>query len=373
MGKKNAKQIAQDVLDLAEVKIDGNQPEDIQVHNPKFYSRVLAGGSLALGESYMDGWWDCKELDQFFDRILRANLNKKVLGLRNVIWPLVKSKLVNMQSKSRSLKVAKQHYDLDNNLYEKMLDKNMQYTCGYWRKAKNLDEAQEDKLDLICKKLNLKKGESVLELGCGFGGFARFAAKKYGCRVTCYNISKEQAAYARKICRGLPVEIRLQDYRGAKGKFDKVAAIGICEHIGRKNYRKFMQIAYQCLKPGGLFLLHTIGRNTIGKSVEPWINKYIFPHGELPSPKQISAAAEGLFVLEDWHSFGPDYDKTLMAWHENFEKNWGKLKGKYDERFARMWRYYLLCCAGAFRARKNQLWQVVFSKKGVKGGYQSVR
>jgi cyclopropane-fatty-acyl-phospholipid synthase len=265
------------------------------------------------------------------------------------------------------------HYDLGNDFYSDMLDKRMQYTCAYWKNAKSLDEAQEHKLDLICKKLQLKKGDTVLELGCGWGGFARYASEKYGCKVTGYNISKEQVRFAREYCKGLPVEIIEADYRDAKGLFDKVVSIGLCEHVGYKNYRNLMQVAHKCLKNKGLFLLHTIGRNTSLKSLEPWMNKYIFPNAMLPSVKQLSIASEGLFLLEDWHNFGRDYDKTLMAWNENFEKNWSKHKSKYGDRFYRMWKYYLLLCAGAFRADYNRLWQIVFSKGGLPGKYDSVR
>jgi len=374
MAKKGIKQTLTHLFSLADVQINGNRPWDIQVHNPKFYQRVLAESDMGLGEAYMDGWWDCKRIDLLIEKILRANLEKRIKNKKSLIWFALKAKLINRQNKSRSLKVAKEHYDLDNKLYEFMLDKNMQYTCGYWRKAKNLEKAQEDKLDLVCRKLQLKKGDKVLELGSGFGGFARYAAKKYGCHVTCYNISKEQVEYARKICKGLPVDIKLADYRNVKGKFDKIASIGLCEHIGRKNYRDFMKLANRCLKPGGLFLLHTIGWGSSQKtSSRSWLDKYIFPGGEIPSVKQLAEAADHLLVMEDWHNFGADYALTLMAWYNNFTKNWDKLKKDYDERFYRMWTFYLLMCAGVFRSRKGQLFQVVLSKGGVKGGYRSVR
>ena len=369
----NAKKAVQSVLSRADIIINGDRPWDIQVKHPKFYSRLLAGGSLALGESYMDGWWSCKELDQFFDKILSKKLHKTPIGIRHFILPAIKARLFNMQTRSRSKKVAKIHYDLSNDFYEKMLDKRMQYTCAYYKNTKNLDKAQEAKLDLVCKKLKLKKSDKVLELGGGWGGFAKFAAEKYGCHVTSYNISKEQVRYARESCKDLPVEIKHEDYRNARGKYDKVASIGMMEHVGYKNYRSFIKLVSKRLKPNGLFLLHTIGGNRSKKSAEPWIIKYIFPQGMLPSAKQITKATEKLFVMEDWHNFGADYDKTLMAWFNNFNKNWDKLKSNYDERFYRMWKYYLLCCAGAFRARGQQLWQIVLSKGGVPGGYIPVR
>ena len=369
----NLKQNVQKIFDLADVKINGSRPWDIQVHNPKFYGRVLAGGSLALGESYMDGWWDSKKLDQFFYRLLRAKIREKIKPSKQEMTNIIKAKILNLQSKRRSNIVAEKHYDLGNDMYELMLDKRMAYTCAYWKNAKTLNKAQEDKLELVCKKINLKKEDHVLDLGCGWGSFAKYAAEKYGCQVTAVNISKEQVKYAREQCRNLPVNIIQSDYRAMKGKYDKIVSIGLCEHIGLKNYKTFMKLTHKCLKKDGLMLMHTIGANISINTSEPWIMKYIFPNSKLPSIRQISEAAEKLFIIEDLHNFGPDYDKTLMAWDKNFTKNWDKIKKEYDNRFYRMWRYYLLGCAGSFRARHVQLWQIVFSKNGVLGGYNSIR
>lgn len=367
------KNTSERLLSLAGIKINGNNPWDIQVNNPRFCARVLAGGSLALGESYMDGWWDCKALDQFFSRILRVRLDKKTRSMKHAVISILKAKMINMQSKSRAYEIGKQHYDIGNDLYRGMLDKRMTYSCGYWKNAKTLDQAQEAKLDLICKKIGLKKGMKILDIGCGWCSFAKYAAEKYKAEVVGITISKEQVKLGKNICEGFPVEIKLQDYRSLKEKFDHIISAGMFEHVGYKNYRTFMKVVHRCLEPDGLFLLHTIGGNKSVSSTDPWINRYIFPNSLLPSPKQITKAAEGLFVMEDWHSFGHDYDKTLMAWHKNFNKNWGRIKEKYDERFFRMWNYYLLCCAGSFRSRKNQLWQIVFSKQGIKGGYKNIR
>ncbi|MDH7528362.1 MAG: cyclopropane fatty acyl phospholipid synthase, partial [Ignavibacteria bacterium] len=254
-----------------------------------------------------------------------------------------------------------------------MLDKRMNYSCAYWKDATNLDEAQENKLELICKKLYLKPGMRVLDIGCGWGAFAKYAAEKYGVEVVGITVSKEQLKLAKELCDGLPVEIRLQDYREVNEKFDRIVSIGMFEHVGYKNYREYFKIAAKNLKDDGIFLLHTIGSNISTKSTDAWTHKYIFPNGMLPSLAQISKTVENLFVIEDVHNFGADYDKTLMAWYNNFKNNWHKLKDKYGERFYRMWEYFLLSCAGAFRARKNQLWQIVLSKKGILGGYSSIR
>lgn len=372
MINSSLKKKVEGLLAEADIRIGGKRPGDITVHNPKLYSRVLAGGSLALGEAYMDGWWDCKDLDVFAYKILKADLNRKIISPK-MIAHYIKATLLNQQTKHKSKKVTHIHYDLGNDFYQAMLDKRMQYTCGYFKDTKDLDKAQEQKLDLICRKLKLKKTDKVLELGAGFGGFARFAAEKYGCHVTSYNISKEQVRFAREYTKGLPVKIILADYREAKGEYDKVVSIGMCEHVGYKNYKTFMKTAHRCLKKGGLFLIHTIGHDVSRKSTDPWISKYIFPNSLVPSSHQLIDAQEGLFILEDWHNFGAYYDTTLMAWNHNFEKNWKKFRPQYGETFYRMWRYYLLMCAGLFRARKAQLWHIVLSKGGVEGGYESIR
>jgi cyclopropane-fatty-acyl-phospholipid synthase len=373
MKKTPSKRMIQDIFDLADIQVNGNRPWDIQVRNPKFYKRVLAGGSLALGESYMDEWWDCHVLDQFFDKILVARLDQKVRKSKQALWAILKAKMKNEQSRSRAFEVGRRHYDIGSDLFSIMLDKMMNYSCGYWNRAKNLDSAQEAKLDLICRKMGLKPGMKVLDIGCGWGGFAKFAAEKHDVRVVGITVSREQVAFAKKFCQSLPVEIRLRDYRELEEKFDRIISVGMFEHVGYRNYRTYMEVVHRCLKLDGLFLLHTIGGNTSVSSTDPWIDKYIFPNSMLPSAKQITSSAEGLFVLEDWHSFGHYYDNTLMAWYRNFTKNWHKIKYGYDQRFYRMWTYYLLSCAGAFRSRRNQLWQIVFSKNGEKGGYQSIR
>lgn len=368
----DSKILIQQLLESADIGLNGSRPEDIQVHDLRFFDRVLAGGSLALGESYMDGWWDCAALDGFFFKLLRAGIHEK--GQRwQALMARLQAHLFNGQSRRRSRQVAEVHYDLGNEFYEDMLDPHMQYTCAYWRDAKTLEEAQERKLDLICRKLQLEEGEHVLELGGGWGGFARFAASRYGCRVTSYNIAREQVKYARERSEGLPITVVEEDYREATGTFDKVVSIGLCEHVGFKNHRSWMELQHRCLKDDGLMLLHTIGRNTETTVGDPWITRYIFPGGLLPCLKQISTAAEGLFVLEDFHNIGQDYDPTLMAWYENYRANLPRRMDHLGERFHRMWSYYLLSCAGAFRARSLHLWQMVFAKKGVLDGYTPVR
>jgi len=360
------------LLQEADVIIDGDRPWDIQVHNGGLYEQVLAHGSLALGEAYMGGWWDCPELDRFFHKILSAGLDSRVRSIGTALASL-KARLQNRQSVKRAFQVGEAHYDIGNDLYRRMLDSHMTYSCGYWREAGDLEKAQQSKLDLICRKLHLAPGQKLLDIGCGWGGMARFAAERYGVEVVGVTISREQAELARELCRDLPVEIRLQDYRSLDESFDRVVSIGMFEHVGYKNYRTYMEVVGRCLREDGLFLLHTIGGNSSVRTTDPWIERYIFPNGMLPSAIQISRAIEGIFILEDWHNFGPDYDRTLMAWYRKFEDAWPELRERYGERFYRMWRYYLLSCAGAFRARVNQLWQIVLSKSGAPAGYRAPR
>ena len=356
------KGLVQQLLDHAGVHIDGHAPCDIQVHNPKFYPRVIAGDSLALGESYMDGWWDCEALDQFFERIMAARLDKKARKSKALMRAAVKVRLTRMYSRAKAFEVGRCHYDIGNDLFTVMLDKRMNYSCAYWQEADTLDKAQEAKLELTCRKLGLEPGMRVLDIGCGWGGFAIYAAEKYGVAVTGATVSGEQVKLAQNRCTSIPVCFELKDYRNIQGTFDRIVSIGMFEHVGYTNYRTYMEVVNRCLKDDGLFLLHTIGSNTSVCSVDPWLAKYIFPNSMLPSARQITEAAEGIFIIEDWHSFGSHYDATLMAWHQNFTDNWHCIQDAYDQRFKRMWVYYLLSCAGSFRARRNQLWQIVFSK-----------
>jgi cyclopropane-fatty-acyl-phospholipid synthase len=374
------KEFIQDILGIAGISINGSNPWDIIVHHPKWYKNLAGNVDLALGESYMENWWDCQNLDQFFYRVIQMDIEKVILNHPRFWQYALKRKwfsqipyLVNFQSKKRAMLVAKKHYDIGNDLYTAMLDKRMVYTCAYWEGANNLEEAQEKKLMLCCQKLDLKSGMRVLDIGCGWGSFAKYAAERHNVSVVGVSISKEQIDMGTKLCSGLPVTLRMQDYRDLLKngeKFDRVVSLGMFEHVGYRNYPIYFDIVSHCLKENGLFLLQTIGSNVSDTTIGAWINKYIFPNGQLPSIAQIGRAIEHKFVMEDWHNFGVFYDKTLLAWHHNFNQQWDNLKSRYDERFRRMWNYYLLSCAGAFRGRMNQLWQIVLSKKGLEKGYQ---
>jgi len=367
------RKIAEDILALADIRINGSNPWDIQVHDNRFYKRVLTEGDSGIGETYMEGWWDAERVDELICRILRARLDEKIRQKLSIAVRLAAGRLINLQSKRRAFIVGERHYDLGNDLFQSMLDDKMNYSCAYWKNAGSLDEAQENKLELICRKLYLQPGMRILDIGCGWGAFGKYAAEQYRAEVVGITVSKEQVELGRKRCAGLPVEFRLMDYRGMDEKFDRIVSVGMIEHVGYKNYRTFFRVANQCLNDDGLFLLHTIGNIKSVKTIGRWTDKYIFPNGMLPSIAQIGQAIENLFVMEDWHNFGTDYYKTLMAWFINFNKNWIKIESRYPDPFYRMWKYYLLSSAGGFKAGMNQLWQIVLSKNGVPEGYVSVR
>ncbi|MFI4969960.1 MAG: cyclopropane fatty acyl phospholipid synthase [Lysobacterales bacterium] len=360
------------LLASAGVRIDGSAPTDLRVHNPHLYSRILAHGSLGLGEAYMDGWWDADDLDGFLFKLLDAHLDERVGTLEDA-WLYLKARLVNLQRGRRAFVIGERHYDLGNDLFQAMLGKRLVYSCGYWNNADDLDSAQEAKLDLVCRKLQLAPGLRVLDIGCGWGEALKFAAERHGVSGVGVTVSHEQAEFARELCRGLPIEIRVQDYREVSERFDRVYSIGMFEHVGVKNYRTYFEVNQRCLAPDGLALLHCIGANSSSNHTDPWIAKYIFPNSMVPSAAQVTQAREGLFVIEDWHNFGADYDRTLMAWRANFDAAWPQLAGKYGERFRRMWSFYLSGAAAAFRARRDQLWQIVLSPHGVPGGYRAPR
>ena len=369
----NAKRVIQEYLDSAEITINGSNPWDIQVHNEAFYPLVLQKRDLGLGESYMAKWWDAGSLDSFFAKILSADLDKKVTGSFLTNLHYLYYKLFNQQSPQKSLQVGKKHYDIGNDLFEIMLDSKLNYSCGYWPNAESLEQAQMDKLHLTCQKLNLAPKMKLLDIGCGWGALSAYASENYGVSVDGITISKNQLEFAKSRYPNLPINFAFQDYRDIKGQYDRIVSIGMFEHVGYKNYKTYMNIIHRSLSEHGIFLLHTIGTLKHNVATNPWIAKYIFPNGQLPTMQQIVNASQNLFVMEDWHNFGADYDKTLMSWCHNFEKHWDSLKDKYDETFYRMWRYYLLSCAGAFRSRKIHLWQIVFSKNGIIGGFQAPR
>ena len=367
-----ARRVFEKLLDGSGITLNGSAPADIRVYHPDFFSRVLHQGTLGLGEAYMDGWWECEHIDELAHRLLRHGLGEHAQSKSERLMYRLQSGFFNLQSRARAHIVGEAHYDFGNDLFERMLDETMCYSCGYWKDAGGLREAQLAKLELACRKLELEPGMRVLDIGCGWGSFAEHAARHHGVAVTGITISREQAELARRRCEGLPVEILLEDYRELEGQFDRVVSIGMFEHVGHRNYATYFETVDRLLPADGLFMLHTIGSNTSHISADPWINRYIFPNGVLPSARHIAQASEEHLLMEDWQNFGADYDRTLMAWLENFDAHWDEIADRYNERTRRMFRYYLGICAGAFRARNLQLWQVVFSK-GREGRYDAPR
>ncbi|MGQ9426112.1 cyclopropane fatty acyl phospholipid synthase [Gilvimarinus sp. F26214L] len=367
--------VLQDLCQRAGITINGNAPWDIQVRDKRVYEQVLLRGSLGFGETYIEGLWDCERLDELFGRLLKLDPARQLPGMArlHLAWGALRQRLINLQSQERAFTVGERHYDAGNDLFEAMLDSRMLYSCAFWANADHLEEAQVQKLDMICRKLELKPGEHLLDIGCGWGGLAQFAAERYGVEVTGVTISKEQETYARLRCAGLPVRIKLMDYRDLDGCFDKVVSVGMFEHVGKKNYTTYFDHVRRLLKDEGLFLLHTIGNRRTVDATDAWIDKYVFPNGKLPSARDIATTVENRFLIEDWHNFGQDYDRTLMAWKHNFDQAWPELRSKYGDKFYRMWSYYLLCCAGFFRSRQGQLWQLVLAKRERECVYRSVR
>lgn len=376
MADRSDRSAVADLLRAADVALDGGRAWDIQVKDPRMFRRILASGSLGAGESYMDGWWDCARLDEMLRRVFVARMDARLPSAGQLLaW--LRARILNPQSPRRAFTVGERHYDIGVDLFSRMLDRRMIYSCAYWRAADNLDAAQEAKLELVCRKLGLQRGMRVLDIGCGWGGAARLVAERYGADVTGITVSREQAQAARDLCAGLPVTILLEDYRALAARsgppFDRIYSLGMFEHVGARNYSTYFGTVRRLLADDGLFLLHTIGSNNSVTGNDPWVERYIFPNSQLPSMAQIARAAESHWVIEDWHGFGVDYDRTLMCWHENFERHWAEIAARYGERFHRMWRFWLLGSAASFRARRNQLWQLVMSPFGVAVGYREVR
>jgi cyclopropane-fatty-acyl-phospholipid synthase len=323
-----------------------------------------------LGESYMDGWWESNDVPEMMAKFARAKISQRFRRSPRFLMNRFLAKIANQGSKQNARHGIRSHYDIGNDLFQAMLDPRLVYTCAYWNESSTLEQAQEHKMELICRKLALAPGMRVLDIGCGWGSFLKYAAEKYGVQGVGVSNSVEQLSLARELCRGLPIEFRNQDYREITGRFDRVLSVGMFEHVCYKNHRAYMETVDRLLEPGGLTLLHTMGRTrSLTRGNDQWITKYIFPNTQVPSVAQIGKAIDGIFILEDWENLSTDYERTLLAWQENFARNWPQIEKAYGERFFRMWNYYLWICAGWYRARALQLWQVVLAKEGDRAGY----
>lgn len=357
--------LAERMLSAADVRLDGARPWDLRVRDPRFYRKAVVQGSIGFGESYMDGWWDTGDLEELFARIIRVGLDRDRQFAPVHLGYGLFTRLFNNQTKSRARRVAERHYDFGNDLFFEFLGRYKNYSCGYYDGTDDLDEAQRRKMDLLCRKLGLRAGDRVLDVGGGWGEIARYMADHYGARVTSINISEEQMRFSREHCRGASVEIVKCDYRDLKGTYDKIAVIAMLTHVGHKNYRAFMEKAHACLAPGGTMIIESVGGNRSFSHIDPWIDRYIFPGALIPSVAQFGRAFEGLFVVEDWHNFGPHYVKTLRAWNDRLQQAWPRLKDRYGgDRTRRMFEFFFRMASAAFRERDLQHWHIVLTRKG---------
>ena len=361
------------LLEGSGVTLDGPYPWDIRVLDERFFARVFAQGSLGFGESYVDAWWDADDLEECMTRLVRHGVNQRAGGIapRLVAW---RHKVANVQRGVGAWKVGRRHYDLGDDLFEAMLGRRLVYSCAYWNAADDLDAAQEAKLDLVCRKLRLQPGMRVLDVGCGWGEALKYAAERYGATGVGVTISENQSITARRLCAGLPVEIRLADYRTLENEsFDRIFSIGMFEHVGPHNHSTYFRAVRRCLAPDGLFLLHTIGTERGNGLPDPWIERYIFPNSAIPRLDHLLSASIPHFAVEDLHNFGLDYVRTLRAWRERFDEAWPQLEPRYGATFRRLWHYYLAASIASFRSRWNHLWQFVFAPQDRVETYRSVR
>jgi len=353
-----------------QIDLDSNPAVTVRISAPSAVRYLLYPSLARLGEAYVEGYLQVEGPIREVVRIAAGLVHN--VRTRLPRWEKVRYSM--RHSRRRDAKAIEYHYDVSNEFYQLWLDRNLAYSCAYFHGADDsLDSAQEQKFDHICRKLRLAPGERFLDIGCGWGGLVRFATERYGCRGVGITLSPDQARIARERCRGLPVEIRLQDYRDVPDTFDRVASVGMFEHVGQKNHRAYMRAVRRALKDDGLGLLHFFATQRPWPNFRDgelvWIKRNIFPGSVVPTLSQVSAAMQDSLILEDLHNFGADYDPTLMAWFENFDRAWPRLRERYGDRFYRMWKFYLLIAAGAFRSRKYQLWQLVVSPRGVRGGY----
>ncbi|MFT5423854.1 MAG: cyclopropane-fatty-acyl-phospholipid synthase [Phycisphaerales bacterium] len=351
------------------------------IHEASTRRRIQREGIFGLGETYQDGLWSTDRLDEYLDRVFRSPAPR----ISPLVWSrltlaTIDKRIFNRQAGRGAFNIGEKHYDLGNDLFRSMLDRSMSYTSGYWASADSLEQAQDAKLDLICRKLDLQPGQRILDIGCGWGNFAEHAARHYGVRVTGVTVSREQADFARQRCENLPVEIRLQDYRELHDCFDHVVSIEMIEAVGRKNLPAFYRVIDRCLRDGGHFVLQAISGNTLTRNSDRrldqfilWLVRYIFPDGYLPRADELLPPRDTGLRLEDWHRFYDDYDRTLLAWASRFNENWEQIADQYDERFYRRWNFYLHGCAAIFRAQLINVSQIVYSKGYATQSYHPVR
>ena len=362
------------LLASADIHLNGSRPWDIQIKHPQTLQRLLSQGGSALGESYMDGWWECQAIDLMVERAMRAGLQEK-LATPRAWWESFKGGMRPRDGVDQSRIVGRMHYAVGNQVFQAMLDPYMAHSCAYWVEgAQTLEEAQIAKLEMVCRKLQLRPGMRVLDMGCGWGSFMRYAAEHYGVTVLGLSNVPHQIELGKTLARHLPVQFELSDYAqfntDGKSKFDRIVSIGTFEQLGQAHVAAFFETAKRCLKDDGWMLLQTQGKSNRQRLLDAWNDKYIYPQGYLPRLDEVTQASEAHFVVEDVHNIGADHDRTLLHWHQRFEMAWPQLRLSHDERFYRMWRFHLLSSAASFRTRHHQMWQLVLSPKGLHKVYR---
>ncbi len=344
------------------------------IKNPDFYDRVVRDGSLGMGESYMEGWWDAEgdDIVSAIGIIISNQLEKTIRVSPSLMLSAASTKIFANVSRVRSKSNIQQHYDVGNDFYELFLDENMAYTCGYQKDPNDtIEDMQNQKHERVARKLGLKAGESMVDLGCGFGGMLRYGAKNFGIKGMGVTLSEGQYEWANKKMQeeGLHDNIRveLKDYRDMTGTFDHVVSIGLAEHTWQRGYETFIGKISELLKEGGVGLVHTIGvTSPPHETTDAWINRYIFPDGRLPRLEElIEEMRRAGLTVGHVENFKLHYAETLRHWKEKFNKNRATIKAmapEYNEEFLRMWDYYLQVCEAGFRYGELQLYQILFCK-----------
>ncbi|MBH8577586.1 class I SAM-dependent methyltransferase [Nostocaceae cyanobacterium CENA369] len=356
-------------------KADSEEPLHLNIHNDNTYNRILTFGTLGFCEAYMDGWWDEENnnLVELIGLLYRSNVSSKA---RNQVTIALAFKIITQRLRTlpiliqNSRKNVQHHYDLGNDFYQNFLDSTMTYSCGYrLREADSLEQMQLQKYELICQKLALQPGESLIDIGCGWGGMLIYAAEHYGISGTGITLSVEQAKLAQEQIeyRGLGdrIKIIIADYREVQGQFNKFVSIGMFEHVGKGNFATFMQKASRLLTANGVGLLHTIVTQSNERN-GAWVDKYIFPGGYAPQLHELTQElwAAKLSVAH-CENLKPHYAETLKRWANNFVSNRAKiasLNQTYDERFLRMWYLYLQSFEASFRYGGLHVYQILFYK-----------
>lgn len=349
------------LLREANIEPNGASPWDPQIKDERFYRTVLLRGSVGLGDAYLNGWWECADISGFILRIIKSGIHLRVPRV-DIFLRRLRFGLIDAQNRIRSKRVAELHYDEDPYIFEVMLGSTNSYTCARWKGVITLDAAQQQKMDLLCKKAGLSSGMTVLDIGSGWGGFLAYAAERYQVRGIGLTISKTQLDYARKRYGNLPVEFRLQDYRDFVGGVDAVVSICVIEHVGSDHYREYFQKVRETLtREDGFFAMQCILACDTQARMDPWTEKHIFPNGILPTLERIENAVEGILHIVDREFFRDDYVRTFSAWYENLVRNKNAIIARCGVRYFRKYEYYLCLYIAGFGSGRIDVGQFVLS------------